>query len=88
MSLNQEYNIRVYNRKGKNWRLERRCEVEPTALGISGRKKKDILVDGNDNAFRKLFLNLRRYLMGDYEVCNVGCLCLPHETSSKCHKAH
>lgn len=45
MALNQEYNTRVYNRKGKNWRLERRCKVDPTALGISGRKKKDVLVE-------------------------------------------
>lgn len=45
MALNQEYNTRVYNRKGKNWRLERRCKVEPTALGISGRKKKNVLME-------------------------------------------
>lgn len=69
--------------------MARGCRVETYGSVYVGRERRRASWwNGDENAFRKLFLDLRRYLMGDYEVCNVGCLCLPHETLSKCHRAH
>lgn len=67
---------------------ERGCRAETHGSKYVGsERRRASWCKGNANAFRKLSLDLGRYVMGHYEVCSVGLLCLPHETLSKCRKA-